>query len=90
MSFIWDHSKKVDQWTEDSTKAKTNKIKPFAEIDSTNGEDGREPTRYYVSYRCPHCYKYLDAGTIGCADCGIFFDWSQRAEIVVKREIVWR
>lgn len=70
--------------------SKVQKIRPYAEIDCDNGEDGRAATRYMIIYRCPECRKYLPQGTIACDVCGLFFDWSQKAEIVVTREIVWR
>ena len=64
------------------------KIKPNATIKYSVGDDGWD--EYYdVGYSCPQCGKNLMRDEIACVNCGAFFDWSKKAHIEVRREIVW-
>lgn len=64
------------------------KIRALATIKHRWNDDGREEW-YEIDYECPNCRKHLSVGDIACDVCGIFFDWSKRAKIVVERRIVW-
>lgn len=64
------------------------KIKPNANIKYSSGNDGWDE-HYYVGYSCPRCGKNLIENEIACVNCGTFFDWSSRAHIEIRREIVW-
>lgn len=65
------------------------KIRPDAEVYWDNGADGRDGA-YRIKYTCPVCGKKIYRDDIACDECGTFFDWSMKAEIVVTRSIVWR
>lgn len=65
------------------------KIKPDAEIRFSYGNDGRD-AYYYVGYSCPKCHKKINLGDMACDECGSFFDWNKKAEIVIRREIIWK
>lgn len=64
------------------------KIRPLATIEHRWNCDGYKEW-YEIDYECPNCRKHLKVGDIACDVCGIFFDWSKRARIVVERRIVW-
>ena len=64
------------------------KIRPDAEIHEAHDEDGRNFWKE-VRYRCPKCRKIISEEQIGCEECEIFFDWSEKAKIRTIRIIYW-
>ena len=67
---------------------KTVKVRPNARVVFSSGIDGRD-SHYYIQYSCSGCGRDIRQGDIACDNCGTFHDWSQKAEYVLKREIVW-
>lgn len=65
------------------------KIKPFASVGYSYGNDGRDG-HFVICYACPKCFKSITEEHTACENCGIFFDWKQKAHIEVRREIVWK
>ena len=65
------------------------KIRPNANIKWSEGNDGRDG-HYYIEYTCAGCGRIIRGFDTACDRCGTFHDWSQKAEIVVKREVAWR
>ena len=58
-------------------------MKPKAIIDCDRNENN------YIAYLCPNCGRRFGKNAKGCSECGITFDWSQRAKIIVTREVIW-
>lgn len=65
------------------------RIRPKADYEVDFGADGRGSKRTYVRYFCPTCNKRIKECDMGCADCGIFFDWSKKAKVVTRTELIW-
>ena len=64
------------------------KLRPIAYLAYSSGNDGRDD-HYYISYTCPKCDSVLMENDMACDKCGTFLDWSKKATIKIKREIVW-
>lgn len=65
------------------------KIKPNADADWTNGNDGKDG-RYYIKFTCPGCGREIRENQMACGDCGTFFDWRKQAYIKCIRVVEWR
>ena len=76
--------------TEDTGYNKDNNTyRPIADYHECNGDDGRGPTKYIITYSCPKCFQKINENDIACAKCRIFFDWSKKAKVKVFEKLVW-
>lgn len=66
------------------------KIRPSARVEHDYGMDGRSGLKRRVVYFCPKCVKFIRENDMACDNCGTFFDWSKKAEIEIREEIIWR
>lgn len=68
------------------------KIRPYAEVDWNNGNDGRDG-HYYIVYHCPTCHRKIRSGyraETACDECGTFYDWGEKEpRIKVTRTVDW-
>ena len=44
--------------------------------------------KYYIVYVCPFCHNELNENREKC-DCGVLFDWSKKAKIIMRPDIIW-
>ncbi len=65
------------------------KKKPFAIIKESYGTDGWD-CRSYIQYHCCGCGKIIKEDVVACDKCVTFFDWSEKAHIVIHKDIEWR
>ena len=65
------------------------KLRPEASIYYNRGNYGWNGY-FDIDYECPKCGKRLIEFPAVCSNCGTHFDWSKKAQIVVKREIEWK
>ena len=63
------------------------KIQPNAEIeiDTDGWHEWKE-----IKYSCPSCKRRIKMDVVGCAECGIFFDWSKHASIETTYNVIWK
>lgn len=69
----------------------SNRERPIARITKQRDANGWHEWDE-IDYYCPKCKKLLRgyAAEVGCADCGIFFNWGKRRpEIETTKLIVW-
>ena len=64
------------------------KIRPIAQAEFSDGIDGKD-AHYYISYKCPTCYKDIRKDDVACTCCGTFFDWSKKARLKVHYIVEW-
>lgn len=72
----------------DKSKVSITKVRPAAQIEYSDGIDGRNP-HHYVSYHCPNCHKYLKELDVACDQCGTFFDWTMKASVRLEPVLDW-
>ncbi len=65
------------------------KMQPNAEAETVTDMDGRRKWNE-IKYSCPLCKKRIKVDEVGCAECGIFFDWSRHAHLKITYEVVWK
>lgn len=71
---------------------KIRKFRPNAEVEYSNGNDGRDG-HYYIAFYCPNCGREINQGyksETACNRCGTFYDWgTSRPTIEIIREVRW-
>ena len=65
-------------------------VRPYATFHEDYGDDGRAGMSIRIEYRCPNCMEPIRENEVGCLNCRIFFDWSKKATVVTRRELVWK
>ena len=73
--------------TKITTEESQLKCKPGVITRWACGVDGRDG-HYYISYVCPFCNNAIQEDTKFCS-CGTVFEWSKKAKIIIRPDIVW-